>query len=553
VTDADSPVPVNPLPVDLKVDEVVVLDFGGQYSQLIARRVRECGVFSELLPHHVGAEEVARRKPKGIILSGGPASVYSPEAPPLDPRLLELGVPVLGICYGMQLLAKELGGRVESAEVGEYGRSQLTVHEHGTLLRGQPDDQPAWMSHRDTVYTPPEGAVALASSTSSPVAAFESTERGIYGIQYHPEVVHTPYGQQTLQTFLSDVCGCALDWSAANIAEEQIRLIREQVGDGKVICGLSGGVDSSVAALLVHQAVGDQLTCVYVDHGLMRKNETEQVEKTFGEHFQVPLVVVDAKQRFLDRLKGLTEPEAKRKAIGGEFIRIFEEEALKLAVGADTDVDGAETKTFGEIHAGGGDTGAKFLVQGTLYSDVIESGGGTGAATIKSHHNVGGLPDDLTFELVEPLRALFKDEVRAVGTEIGLPERMVWRQPFPGPGLGIRIVGGEITQAKLDTLRECDAILQEEVRAAGLYRDLWQSFCVLPDIRTVGVQGDERTYGYVVAIRAVTSDDAMTADWARLPYELLDKVAGRMVGEVREVNRVVLDITSKPPGTIEWE
>jgi GMP synthase (glutamine-hydrolysing) len=545
----DAPVPENPLPDGANVDEVVVLDFGGQYSQLIARRVRECGVFSELLPHHVGAEEVRRRKPKGVILSGGPASVYSPDAPPLDPELLNLGVPVLGICYGMQLLAKELGGRVESAEIGEYGRSQLTVHDHGTLLKDQPDEQPAWMSHRDTVYTPPEGATALASSTASPVAAFESAERGIYGIQYHPEVVHTPYGQQTLQTFLRDICHCDLDWSAANIAEEQIRLVREQVGDGKVICGLSGGVDSSVAALLVHKAVGDQLTCVYVDHGLMRKSETEQVEKMFGEHFQVPLVVVDAKQRFLERLKGVTEPEAKRKIIGTEFIRVFEEEALKLAVGEQPSAEGTETHVSGDVAV----EGARFLVQGTLYSDVIESGGGTGAATIKSHHNVGGLPDDLTFELVEPLRALFKDEVRAVGAEIGLPERMVWRQPFPGPGLGIRIVGGEVTEEKLDILRECDSILQEEVRAAGLYRELWQSFCVLPDVRTVGVQGDERTYGYVVAIRAVTSDDAMTADWARLPYDLLDRVAGRMVGEVREVNRVVLDITSKPPGTIEWE
>jgi GMP synthase (glutamine-hydrolysing) len=545
----DAPVPENPLPDGANVDEVVVLDFGGQYSQLIARRVRECGVFSELLPHHVGAEEVRRRKPKGVILSGGPASVYSPDAPPLDPELLNLGVPVLGICYGMQLLAKELGGRVESAEVGEYGRSQLTVHDHGTLLKDQPDEQPAWMSHRDTVYTPPEGATALASSTASPVAAFEAPERGLYGIQYHPEVVHTPYGQQTLQTFLRDICHCDLDWSAANIAEEQIRLVREQVGDGKVICGLSGGVDSSVAALLVHKAVGDQLTCVYVDHGLMRKSETEQVEKMFGEHFQVPLVVVDAKKRFLERLKGVTEPEAKRKIIGTEFIRVFEEEALKLAVGDQPAAEGTETHTAGDVEA----EGARFLVQGTLYSDVIESGGGTGAATIKSHHNVGGLPDDLTFELVEPLRALFKDEVRAVGAEIGLPERMVWRQPFPGPGLGIRIVGGEVTEEKLDILRECDSILQEEVRAAGLYRELWQSFCVLPDVRTVGVQGDERTYGYVVAIRAVTSDDAMTADWARLPYDLLDRVAGRMVGEVREVNRVVLDITSKPPGTIEWE
>jgi len=525
---ADQPVAELALERGVATDEVIVLDYGGQYSQLIARRVRELGVFSELLPHHVGVEEVRRRAPKGLILSGGPASVYAPGAPKLDPALLELGIPVLGICYGMQALVLTLGGRVEGAEVGEFGRSQLTVAEHGRLLAGTPDSQACWMSHRDTVYEAPPGFTALASSTESPVAAVEDPERGLYGIQFHPEVAHTPYGQQILTTFLEDVVGARRSWSAASIIDEQIAAIRRQVGDGKVICGLSGGVDSSVAALLVHRAVGDQLTCVFVDHGLMRKNEGEQVIAAFRDHFKVPLVAVDAERRFLDRLKGVSEPEAKRKAIGAEFIRVFEEEAAKI-----------------------GD--ARFLVQGTLYSDVIESGGGTGAATIKSHHNVGGLPEDLEFELVEPLRALFKDEVRAVGAELGLPERLVWRQPFPGPGLAIRIVGGEATKERLDTLRGADAILQDEIRKAGLYRELWQSFCVLPDIRTVGVQGDERTYGYLVAIRAVTSDDAMTADWARLPYDLLEQIASRMINEIREVNRVVLDITSKPPGTIEWE
>jgi GMP synthase (glutamine-hydrolysing) len=507
---------------------VVVIDYGGQYSQLIARRVRECGVFSELLPHDAGLDAVRARRPRGLILSGGPASVYADGAPPLDPEVLELGIPVLGICYGMQLLCRELGGQVQAAHVGEFGRSGLTVQNTGRLLAGTPAEQTCWMSHRDTVFAPPPGFTALASSSASPVAALESVDRGVYGIQFHPEVVHTPYGQQVLTNFLRDVCGCERSWSPSSVIEDQVQRIAAQVGDGRAICGLSGGVDSSVAALLVHRAIGDRLACVFVDHGLMRKNEGEQVIAAFRDHFHVPLVAVDASERFLAALRGVSDPELKRKRIGAEFIRVFEQEASRLP-----------------------DVG--FLVQGTLYSDVIESGGGPGAATIKSHHNVGGLPADLALELVEPLRALFKDEVRAVGAELGLPERLVWRQPFPGPGLAIRVVGGEATRERLEILREADAILQQEIRDAGLYRELWQSFCVLPDVRTVGVQGDARTYGSLIVVRAVTSDDAMTADWARLPYDLLEQIASRMTGEIPAVGRVVLDITSKPPGTIEWE
>ena len=526
---ADQPLEELAVERALATDEVVVLDYGGQYSQLIARRVRECGVFSELLPHHVGAEEVRRRRPKGLILSGGPASVYAEGAPRLDPELLELGIPVLGICYGMQALVLTLGGRVEGAEVGEFGRSRLTVSEPGRLLAGTPAEQSCWMSHRDTVFSAPAGFRELARSTESPVAALEDVERGLYGIQFHPEVVHTPYGTQILDRFLRELAGLEQRWSPASVIAEHVSAVSAQVGDARAICGLSGGVDSATAALLVHRAIGDRLTCVFVDHGMMRKDEAEQVVSAFREEHGIQLIHVDAVDRFLDRLAGVDDPETKRMIIGEEFIRVFEEEASKVE-------------------------DARFLVQGTLYSDVIESGGdGRAAATIKSHHNVGGLPEEMEMELVEPLRMLFKDEVRAVAAELGLPERFVWRQPFPGPGLAIRVVGGEVTRERLEIVREADAILQEEIRAAGLYRELWQSFCVLPVVRSVGVQGDERSYAHPIVVRAVTSDDAMTADWARLPYDLLERVSSRIINEVRGVNRVTLDLTSKPPGTIEWE
>ena len=511
-------------------EEVLVLDFGGQYSQLIARRIRECGVFSELLPHDIPIERISERAPRALVLSGGPASVYSEDAPALRTELLELGIPVLGICYGMQLMVHELGGRVEQAPAGEFGRAQLTLRDGGgRLLEGLPAEQQCWMSHRDTVFEPPPGFTALASSPESPVAAFEDAGRGLYGIQFHPEVVHTPHGTEVLTRFLREIAGCRETWSPASVIAEQVEAIRTQVGDARAICGLSGGVDSATAALLVHQAIGDRLTCVFVDHGMMRKDEAEQVVDAFRDRLGVPLVHVNAADRFLEKLAGVDDPETKRKIIGEEFIRVFEEEAARI-------------------------DDARFLVQGTLYSDVIESGGdGRAAATIKSHHNVGGLPEDLDLDLVEPLRMLFKDEVRAVAAELGLPEKFVWRQPFPGPGLAIRVVGGEATRERLEILREADAILQEEIRAAGLYRELWQSFCVLPVVRSVGVQGDERSYAYPIVIRAVTSDDAMTADWARLPYDLLERVSNRIINEVRGVNRVTLDVTSKPPGTIEWE
>ncbi|MFM2114440.1 MAG: glutamine-hydrolyzing synthase [Actinomycetota bacterium] len=510
-------------------DTVLVVDFGAQYAQLIARRVREANVYSEIVPHRITAAEVKAKSPRAIILSGGPKSVNVEGAPMLDPAIFDLGIPVLGICYGHQLIARQLGGEVSRGGRGEYGRATLTrEHAPSQLLDGMPESFAVWMSHFDHVSRMPDGFTACASTPDAPVAVMENAVRKVWSVQFHPEVVHSENGQEVLRRFLVDLAGCSPSWTMESIIDTQVAAIRAQVGDKRAICGLSGGVDSSVAAALVHRAIGSKLTCVYVDTGLMRKGESDQVVEMFRRNMGIELIHVDAGAQFFDKLRGVTEPEAKRKAIGELFVRIFEQNT-------------------------GGVTDAEFLVQGTLYPDVIESGGSDGtAAVIKSHHNVGGLPEDMTLGLVEPLRSLFKDEVRRLGSELGLPDEMVWRQPFPGPGLGVRIIG-EVTPERVATLQEADAIVREEIRAAGLEREIWQAFAVLADIRSVGVMGDERTYGHPIIIRAVTSDDAMTADWARLPYDLLEKISNRIVNEVPGINRVVYDVTSKPPGTIEWE
>ncbi|CDK00336.1 GMP synthetase (glutamine aminotransferase) [Microbacterium sp. C448] len=516
---------------------VLVVDFGAQYAQLIARRVREAGVYSEIVPHTATAADIAARNPVGLILSGGPSSVYESGAPALDPAVFDLDVPTLGICYGFQVMAQALGGEVANTGLREYGATDASVAgDGGVLLAGQPAAQNVWMSHGDQVSKAPEGFTVLASTTATPVAAFGSDERRMYGVQWHPEVKHTDHGQRVIENFLHKAAGLPADWNSGNVIAEQVARIREQVGSARVICGLSGGVDSAVAAAIVHEAVGDQLVCIFVDHGLLRKGEREQVEQDYVASTGVRLVTVDAREKFLTALAGVSDPEQKRKIIGREFIRAFEAAEKDLVLEAAAD---------GEP--------IRFLVQGTLYPDVVESGGGSGTANIKSHHNVGGLPEDLQFELVEPLRTLFKDEVRAIGRELGLPEVIVGRQPFPGPGLGIRIVG-EVTADRLEILRDADAIAREELTRAGLDDEIWQCPVVLlADVRSVGVQGDGRTYGHPIVLRPVSSEDAMTADWTRLPYDVLSKISNRITNEVRDVNRVVLDVTSKPPGTIEWE
>ena len=525
-------------PLDLEEHPVLVVDFGAQYAQLIARRVREANVYSEIVPSSSTVEEIAARKPAAVILSGGPSSVYAQDAPRVDPALFERGIPVFGICYGFQAMAAALGGNVARTGRREYGATRVTVTDgDSALLRGLPDSLGVWMSHGDAVAEAPPGFRVTASTQDTPIAAFEDIERRLAGVQYHPEVVHTQAGQEVLRRFLHDVAGIAPDWTPAEILSEQVEAIRARVGDAQIICGLSGGVDSAVAAAIVHRAVGDQLTCVFVDHGLLRAGERQQVERDYVAATGIRLVTVDAADRFLDALAGVADPEAKRKIIGREFIRVFELAAGEIAAEA----------------AGSGSAGVRFLVQGTLYPDVVESGGGSGTATIKSHHNVGGLPDDLTFELVEPLRTLFKDEVRLLGAELGLPPAIVQRHPFPGPGLGIRIIG-EVTRQRLDVLRAADLIARQEMSAAGVDDEIWQCPVVLlADVRSVGVQGDGRSYGHPIVLRPVSSEDAMTADWARLDHDLLARISNRITGEVADVNRVVLDITSKPPGTIEWE
>ena len=515
---------------------VLVVDFGAQYAQLIARRVREAGVYSELVPHSMPVDEILAKDPKAIILSGGPASVFEPGAPTIDTKVFESGVPVLGICYGFQVMAYELGGKVDKAALGEYGKTSATIDDAAGILADSPAEQTTWMSHGVAVEQAPAGFEVLAHTEGAPVAAMADESRKLYGVQWHPEVKHSPLGQKLIENFLHRCAALPNDWDASSIIEDQVKKIREQVGDAEVICGLSGGVDSAVAAALVHKAIGDQLTCVFVDHGLLRKGEVEQVKHDFVAATGIRLITVDAADDFLDALAGVSEPERKRKIIGEKFIRPFEK---------------AQRQVLEEAGARGKEV--KFLVQGTLYPDVVESGGGDGAANIKSHHNVGGLPEDIKFQLIEPLRTLFKDEVRAIGTELGLPDEIVWRQPFPGPGLGIRIIG-EITKERLDLLREADAIAREELSKAGLDRDIWQCPVVLlADVHSVGVQGDERTYGSPIVLRPVSSEDAMTADWSRVPYDVLATISTRITNECRQINRVVLDCTSKPPATIEWE